>query len=204
MDAQIINNSSKNNYMTIQRKNFDRAYKLHAACEIREMQPELAYITFRKGYAYAADGHMAARAKIDTISNFHPDELKLLEGKTIHMDNFRRLLNYAVANVTEAGFEVNDKGRRLLIYFAEQTTIMFDHEMTDIFDTCQMVNSMHVYKIGFSSRQLSKAAKVLGTDKMRTSFFINDDQKRIYLHLTALPITADVHIVIYDQIMDWR
>ena len=188
-----------------QRKNFDRAYKLHASCAISEMRPELAYITFRKGYAYASDGHMAARAKVETIATgFHPDELQRLEGKTIHMDNFRRLLNYAVANVTEQGFEVNDQGRRLLIYFAEQQTIMFDREMTDIFDTCQMVNSMHVYKIGFSSRQLSKAAKVLGTDKMRTSFFINDDQKRIYLHLTALPITADVHIVIYDQIMDWR
>lgn len=191
--------------MTTQRKNFDRAYRLHAACAISEVQPELAYITFRKGYAYASDGHMAARAKVETIATgFHPDELQRLEGKTIHMDNFRRLLNYAVANVTEQGFEVNDQGRRLLIYFAEQTTIMFDREMTDIFDTCQMVNSMHVYKIGFSSRQLSKAAKVLGTDKMRTSFFINDDQKRIYLHITALPITADVHIVIYDQIMDWR
>ena len=191
--------------MTTQRKNFDRAYKLHAACAMSEVQPELAYITFRKGYAYASDGHMAARAKVETIATgFHPDELQRLEGKTIHMDNFRRLLNYAVANVTEQGFEVNDQGRRLLIYFAEQQTIMFDREMTDIFDTCQMVNSMHVYKIGFSSRQLSKAAKVLGTDKMRTSFFINDDQKRIYLHITALPITADVHIVIYDQIMDWR
>ena len=191
--------------MTTQRKNFDRAYKLHASCAISEMRPELAYITFRKGYAYASDGHMAARAKVETIATgFHPDELQRLEGKTIHMDNFRRLLNYAVANVTEQGFEVNDHGRRLLIYFAEQQTIMFDREMTDIFDTCQMVNSMHVYKIGFSSRQLSKAAKVLGTDKMRTSFFINDDQKRIYLHITALPITADVHIVIYDQIMDWR
>ena len=191
--------------MTTQRKNFDRAYKLHSSCAISEMRPELAYITFRKGYAYASDGHMAARAKVETIATgFHPDELQRLEGKTIHMDNFRRLLNYAVANVTEQGFEVNDQGRRLLIYFAEQQTIMFDREMTDIFDTCQMVNSMHVYKIGFSSRQLSKAAKVLGTDKMRTSFFINDDQKRIYLHITALPITADVHIVIYDQIMDWR
>ena len=191
--------------MTTQRKNFDRAYKLHAACAMSEVQPELAYITFRKGYAYASDGHMAARAKVETIATgFHPDELQRLEGKTIHMDNFRRLLNYAVANVTEQGFEVNDQGRRLLIYFADQQTIMFDREMTDIFDTGQMVNSMHVYKIGFSSRQLSKAAKVLGTDKMRTSFFINDDQKRIYLHLTALPITADVHIVIYDQIMDWR
>ena len=54
--------------MTTQRKNFDRAYKLHAACAISEVQPEMAYITFRKGYAYASDGHMAARAKVETIA----------------------------------------------------------------------------------------------------------------------------------------
>ena len=187
-----------------QRKNFDRAYRLHAACAMSEMQPELAYITFRKGYAYASDGHMAARAKIDTISDFHPDELKLLEGKTIHMDNFRRLLNYAVANVTEAGFGVNDKGRRLLIYFAEQTTIMFDHEMTDIFDTCTMTNSMQVYKICISAHQLRKASQVIGTDRLRANFFVNDGNQRIYVHLTGIQQAADIDIVIYDQIMEWR
>ena len=70
-----------------QRKNFDRAYKLHAACAISEMQPELAYITFRKGYAYASDGHMAARAKVETIATgFHPDELQRLEETQTRID----------------------------------------------------------------------------------------------------------------------
>ena len=68
--------------MTTQRKNFDRAYKLHAACAISEVQPELAYITFRKGYAYASDGHMAARAKVETIATgFHPDSRTVREGR---------------------------------------------------------------------------------------------------------------------------
>jgi hypothetical protein len=191
--------------MTTQRKNFDRAYRLHAACAISEVQPELAYITFRKGYAYASDGHMAARAKVETIATgFHPDELQRLEGKTIHMDNFRRLLNYAVANVTEQGFEVNDQGRRLLIYFAEQQTIMFDREMTDIFDTCTITNSMHVYKIGISANQLRKASQVIGTDRLRANFFVNDGNQRIYIHLTGIQQAADIDIVIYDQIMEWR
>ena len=184
-----------------QRKNFERAYKLHAACALQEMRPELAYITFRKGYAYASDGHMAARAKLSDITSFHPDELKRLEGKTIHMDNFRRLLNYAVANVTEQGFEVNDQGRRLLIYFAEQQTIMFDREMTDIFDTCTMTNSMHVYKIGISANQLRKAAMVLGDDTLRLDFYDNGHGS-MYTHIVALPNAADAHIVIFEQIMN--
>lgn len=191
--------------MTPQRKNFDKGYKLHAACAISETRPELAYITFRNGFAYASDGHMAARAKLtDIAAGFHPEELQALEGKTIHMDNFRRLLNYTMANVTEQGFEVNDQGRRLLIYFADQQTIMFDREMTDIFDTCTTVNSIMVYKIGVSAQQLRKASQVIGTDKLRANFYMNDANERIYIHLVGLQRTADIHIVIYDQLMDWR
>lgn len=205
MDAHIINNSSKNNYMTIQRKNFDRSYRLHAACAMSEVQPELAYITFRKGYAYACDGHMAARAKVSTISTGFPDEeLQRLDGKTIHMDNFKRLLNYAVATITDAGFEVNDQGRRLLIYFAEQQTIMFDREMTDIFSTVRMTNSMNVYKLGFSANQMRMAAHVLGSDKIRCNFLMNERKDRVYLHLNALHYSAEIDIVVFDQIMDWR
>ena len=28
--------------------------------------------------------------------------------------------------------------------------------------------------------------------------------KRIYVHLTGILQAADIHIVIYDQIMEWR
>lgn len=146
-----------------QRKNFDRSYRLHAACAMSEVQPELAYITFRKGYAYASDGHMAARAKVETIATgFHPDELQRLEGKTIH------------------------------------------REMTDIFDTCTITNSMQVYKIGISAHQLRKASQVIGTDCLRANFFVNDGNQRIYVHLTGIQQAADIDIVIYDQIMEWR
>jgi len=109
-----------------------------------------------------------------------------------------------VANVTEQGFEVNDQGRRLLIYFAEQQTIMFDREMTDVFDTCRMANSMQVYKIGISAHQLRKASQVIGTDRLRANFFMNDGNQRIYVHLTGIQTAADINIVIYDQIMEWR
>lgn len=189
--------------MNTQRKNFERAFRLHAACTISEMRPELAYITFRKGYAYASDGHMAARAKLSDITSFHPDELKLLEGKAIHMDNFRRLLNYAVANITDAGFEVNDQGRRLLIYFADQQTIMFDHETSEIFDAINVTNSMSVYKLGVSAQQLRKASMVLGDDTLRLDYYDNGHGSML-THIVALPNAADAHIVIFDQIMNWK
>jgi hypothetical protein len=33
---------------------------------------------------------------------------------------------------------------------------------------------------------------------------VNDGNQRIYVHLTGIQKTADIDIVIYAQIMEWR
>jgi hypothetical protein len=33
---------------------------------------------------------------------------------------------------------------------------------------------------------------------------VNDGNQRIYIHLTGIQQAADIDIVIYDQIMEWR
>ena len=71
-------------------------------------------------------------------------------------------------------------------------------------DTCTTTNSLNVYKIGISANQLRKASQVIGTDHLRANFFVNDGNQRIYVHLTSIQHTADIDIVIYDQIMEWR
>ena len=62
-----------------QRKNFERQYRLHAACAIREMRQELAYITFRDGYAYTNNGAMVvkeAAKRANIRKDIHPHTLR--------------------------------------------------------------------------------------------------------------------------------
>lgn len=183
------------------RKNFDRAYRLHMACVVKESRPDLAYISFRKSFAIASNGSLAVKARLTHISNFNNEELALLEGKSIHMDNFRRLLNYRVANVTERGFEVNDQGKRVLIYFNDQTSLSFTEEVEDIIVRCISNNLISAYRIGISASQMRIASQVMGQDTMKAEYYDGGTGK-IYTYLTQLPVRAHVGVLISSDLLN--
>lgn len=182
------------------RKNFDKSYKLHAACALREMRPELAYISFRDGVAYANNGTMAVRAKLQQISSFHPNEYRLLEGKTIHMDNFGRLLNYQVANVTPQGFEVNDQGRRLLIYFGEQTDMQLE-DMDNIFERCTTERLVGLHGTGIRVSQLRTCAAALGSDTLKLEYYDGGDG-RLFTNVFNPQSPIEIEAIIYEEVFE--
>lgn len=186
--------------MTTQRKNFDRAYKLHAACALREMRTELAYICFRNDVAYCNNGHMAVRAKLKKISNFHPEEYKKLNGKCIHMDNFRRLLNYQVANITENGFEVNDNGRRLLIYFGELEIIDLNGDMDNIFERCKADNLVGVHTTGIRESWLRIAAAAMGSDVLKMEYY-DGGNGRLFTNIYNPASPIEIEALIYEEVL---
>ena len=165
------------------RKNFDKSYKLHAACRLHEAHPEQAYISFRDGFAYASNGSLTVKARLEYIADFNPQELAILEGKSIHMDNFKRLLNYRVANVTDRGFMVNDQGKRVLIYFNDQMEINFMEEVNGFLDsilTADRIVSAH--RVGIRASQIRIAQAVTGTDNLVADFYDGGDG-RLVTHL---------------------
>ena len=187
-----------------QRKNFDRAYKLHAACRLHEAHPDQAYISFRDGFAYASNGSLTVKARLEYIADFNPQELAILEGKSIHMDNFKRLLNYRVANVTERGFEVNDQGKRVLIYFNDQMEISFTTEVNDFLERILLTdNIVSVHRVGIRASQIRIAQAVIGSDNLKADFYDGGDG-RLVTHLyeytdKGFPF---IGVFIFDNLID--
>lgn len=183
-----------------QRKNFERRFRIHAACAVKESQSDLAYIHFHGGFAYACNGNIAVKASLKHIATFGTEELAMLEGKSIHMDNFKRLLNYSVANVTERGFAVNEQGKRLLIYFGDQQEIGFSDELDDIFMRCITSNIVSAYRVGISASQMRIAASVIGQDVMQAHYY-DGGNGELCTVLYALPKTFDISVLIFQNLL---
>lgn len=183
-----------------QRKNFDRKFKLHTACTAKEIRPDLAYIYFHGGFAYACNGRIAVKASLKHIADFNAEELAMLEGKSIHMDNFKRLLNYSVANVTERGFAVNEQGKRLLIYFGDQQEIGFADELDDIFMRCITSNIVSAHRVGISASQMRIAASVIGQDAMQAHYY-DSGNGELRTILYALPKAFDIFVLIFHDLL---
>ncbi len=77
----------------MERKNFIKSVKLHKFCKSDATHPQLAYIHFENGYAYATESHILVRAKISDICTLdNPEMLEKLDGKNLHLKQFQSLL----------------------------------------------------------------------------------------------------------------
>ena len=162
--------------MNDKRKNFDKRFKLHVAVTFTTDKPEKNFIRFASGYAYAGDGYVFVRAALRHISNFDPQELEIMEGRSISAAAFQRLLEYDTVSVTTRGFEAADIfGNRIVFGFNEQleinapTATMFER-LTDHYreerDT-----------MGVSLAWMNRAAKIIGASRLRMELYKTDMMK---------------------------
>lgn len=107
----------KNN--STERRNFGRAFKLHRCCaQSRDERVFTHYIHYRDGYAYASDAHILVRADIATICYdlFDEEEIQHLNGKSIHADCFKQLLQESFVTIDAQGFHAKDDEGNEIIY----------------------------------------------------------------------------------------
>lgn len=73
--------------------NFSKTFPLWKACGLNdEIRVPLHYISFAHGYAYATNSYILVKARLTDISDFDEMDLSLLDGKFIHANNFKRIV----------------------------------------------------------------------------------------------------------------
>lgn len=100
--------------MRIQRFNFKKEVKMHLACSKDELRPAMNCIYFKNGYAYASDGHILVRNKIDEICT--TIGIDNLDGKLLSAKSYSEILKYNHITITDEGILVG-RDRDLLYKF---------------------------------------------------------------------------------------
>lgn len=100
------------------RRNFDKNINLSAVASKNEMRPVLQMIKFKDGFVIATDSEVLVKLKINQISSFEEDEIKLLEGKMIHYKEFELLQKFDFVTIVGNGFLCRtSSGSKILIEF---------------------------------------------------------------------------------------
>lgn len=87
--------------------------KLYEVCSNDSLRPILMCVHFNNGFAYASDAHMVIKQSLDYHTIL---EKELLEGKSIHMDNYKAIMGFETAKCTEKGVECKDSDGRVAFY----------------------------------------------------------------------------------------
>lgn len=85
-------------------KNF--ASPIHLACSNDLLRPALQLVNFEDGYIWATSGHVLARQSLSTFHGFDETEISLLNGKRIHKDVFKLILQYDIIKIEFDGIRV--------------------------------------------------------------------------------------------------
>ena len=142
-------------------RNFNKKYPLWKACGFHDnFRTGTHYISFANGYAYATDSRILVRARLTDISNFEEQELSLLDGKFIHGNFFKEIINCR-GNVTiTADAIVVERNNSKISYplvtgirFPECEKAMVGSDVTEI-----------KKKFGIKARFLNTLSEAMGAD----------------------------------------
>lgn len=156
----------------MKRINFNKSVKMHLACSNEKHRPAMNYIYFKDGYAYASNGHIAVKNCIEEICSVYDDEqLKFLDGKMLHRNQYKEILKYDVIEISEDGIECieTETKRKSFFYFGDEDLKFPDCEK--VIQNALNASAIPTAEIGFNNNFLEIINKSLfDSDRCRYQF----------------------------------
>jgi hypothetical protein len=87
--------------------------KLYEVCSSDELRPVMMCVHFKDGFAYASDGHMVVKQSLEYHTVINPE---LLNGKSLHKDNFKAIMGFETAECNDDGVTCTDSDGRTAFY----------------------------------------------------------------------------------------
>lgn len=135
--------------------------KLHKCCsnDKDDLRPFAKAIHFINGYAYAADGYIMVKTSLEYQRVINPEKL---EGKAIHMDNFKEILKFEIAECCEDGISCKNIDGQVAFYeyysMGDKKTPKFESMMPD------KTKLKDVAQIGINPKKLANLTDAMYSD----------------------------------------
>lgn len=144
--------------MAKNKNNFKKSVKMHLACKPDPLRPAYGYIQFKDGFAYASDGHIAVKNRIEEISGLNQAEIEALDGKFLQSEFYRDMLKYEEILIAEDGIECKNGEDRVFFYFS---TVEKPFDIKKVIDEHLNMEPMQVEHISFNMKYLMDLSKAM-------------------------------------------
>ena len=140
--------------------NFYRSARIDRCCSTDNLRPAMRCILFKDGFAYATDSYVIIKVPVDRISNLEKEQIDRLNGKRLHMEAYKKIINFPSANINENGITCicDDYTATFGFYDGDAKFPNVDYVFSTI-GKMEMVES-----ISFNTRLIRKIESVFGSD----------------------------------------
>lgn len=144
------------------RVNFNKEVRMNLACSDDELRPVMSQIYFKDGFAYASDGYILVKNKIEECSSIDAEQIKILENKYLHKDHYRDILKYDLIEISEEGVEARkvNGGEKAFFYFSNPDNYKYPNAERLLQEVLNKQN-VHTCDVGFNLKFMDKLRKAL-------------------------------------------
>lgn len=100
-------------------KNFNKKVQMHLACAKDGLIIQMKCVYFKSGYAYATDGVVLVRNRLDEMSTFEQADIEALDGKHLPAQFYKDILKYDDCLISDEGIECHKGDDKAFFYFMD-------------------------------------------------------------------------------------
>lgn len=177
------------------RVNFNKEVKMNLACANDDLlRPVMSQIYFKDGFAYATDGIILVKNKIDECSTIDPEQIKLLENKYLHKDHYRDILKYDIIQISEEGIEAHktNGGEKAFFYFSNA-----DYKYPSAENLLQSIlnkQNAELSDVGLNLKSVDRLRKSL-FDSDRCRFRFKGDKTNLHVILESYETNISIGLI---------
>jgi len=155
--------------------------KLYECCSDDDLRPIMNCVHFKGGYAYASDAHIVIKQSLEYHTIINPE---LLDGKSLHKDNFKAVMGFERAECDDAGIACTDHdGRAAFFEYFDRK----DQEMPDFDKVFIPSGTKEVSFIGISPQYVNMLSKAMHAPSGVYRFKFQGIDKSILIDVPEIP-----------------
>ncbi len=159
--------------------NFDKAFKIYKVCGKDGVRPEMGYIHFHNGFAYATSGIIAVRIPLSIIAGSLPD-YEHLDGKAIHYSAYEKILQYQFAKVETDGILCLSHYGNVLYKFSNNYEGTLTDRIVALFKGYEDAKFNDLKMVGISASELLKLSEAMNCRSNQIVLMFNGPTRAIF------------------------
>lgn len=141
---------------------------LHMVCVNHVDTPNYSLIQIRRNNATAYNGSVMVKINLKEASGFSEDEIDILNGKFVHMEVWREMIDCEEFEILENQIIVHTDGIKKTLYYNDPVGDFFD--MDDLLVDIKHAGEEKKRIMTYNTKHIALVQKVMGHDQLHFSF----------------------------------
>lgn len=167
-------------------KNFYKKVQMHLACTYDDMRPQMKCVYFKSGFAYATDGVILVKNRLDEMSSFEQADIDALDGKFLPAQFYKDILKYDDCLISDEGIECHKGDDKAFFYFMNfEDDVKYPNVDKVLEDTLNKM-TIPLPTISFDIKNMERMRKALSGIEKCVAMFKGDNNPIVFQSIDGL------------------